>query len=210
MRIMLLKSEILHPVNRFIPTRHDPHPIGGVSLFGGAMNNTVERVRLGSVVLFRWVCHKCNEEQFEGTTVCPKCKIDAGKHDAVRTVVGAKRKSPPAKVRKEILANQDHKCAWCGRPFGASYWDGKRQKYAELRIHWDHILPYSVTEDNSQENFTAACSVCNGIKSSKVFSNPRDLAVYIDRKWRLKLSKEHIVFDVEYLNTFGVAYIPDG
>lgn len=170
----------------------------------------VERIKYGSIMMYRWTCEKCGNEQFAGSTQCDDRKTQAGRYDRERVEVMTRRKMMSKEARMRLLAKQGNMCAWCGRQFGAMYYDGKRNKITRLRIHYDHILPYSYTANNDASNITASCHVCNLFKSSKVFQDFRDLSAYLDRKWRLKISKGEITFDVEYLNTFGVQDKPDG
>src|SRR3990167_4072035 len=77
------------------------------------------------------------------------------------------RRRPSARLQSLILETQDFRCLYCLRRFGAPYKKGDRTYLA--RLSWDHLTPFSYQQDNSFENFAAACTRCNGWKSDLVF-----------------------------------------
>jgi 5-methylcytosine-specific restriction endonuclease McrA len=54
---------------------------------------------------------------------------------------------------------------------------------------WDHLVPYVYGYDNSDDNFVAACQICNNIKSSKLFSSLEEAREYINARLEAKERK---------------------
>lgn len=91
-----------------------------------------------------------------------------------------KRKKPSDFAQERILETQDGRCFYCGLKLNEWYHDGKFARCREL--HWDHVFPYSIGLNNNVDNFVAACSQCNLIKSDKVFDTLDDAANYVRNK----------------------------
>ena len=64
----------------------------------------------------------------------------------------------------------------------------------KLLPNWDHLIPYSYSYSNADENFVAACSVCNAFKSSHIFISDEECKEFIQKKWDKHLSLKRIVF----------------
>lgn len=91
------------------------------------------------------------------------------------------RKGPSVAGRKSILAKQGNCCLYCERPFGSSvFYKGKPRKVV---LVWDHLVPFAYAADNKDSNFVAACSLCNGFKSDKVFQTLEEARVYVYQMW---------------------------
>jgi hypothetical protein len=155
---------------------------------------SIEIVRTGRTVLFRWKCEKCNTEQFEGLPQCHDCGHPAKGTFTERVIGSTKRQGIKHKAKQRKLREQNNCCAWCGRPFGIFYEDTKRNRITELKVHWDHVLPYSYLACNLEENYVAACHVCNLFKSASVFRDEDDLRAYLADKWNRKLKSGAIIF----------------
>ena len=89
------------------------------------------------------------------------------------------RKGPGLREKREILSRQDNKCLYCGSEFGTPIWSERHGKVLFTNIHWDHFVPYCYSYNNKRVNFVAACSVCNLIKSSKMFETLTEAKNYI-------------------------------
>ena len=97
-----------------------------------------------------------------------------------------RRKKPSPEVQNRILTQQADCCFWCDRHFGRYvYYDGTPQR---LRVHWDHLEPFARSRNNADENFVAACHICNHIKSSFVFATIEEGRVYIASEWKKKIT----------------------
>lgn len=79
----------------------------------------------------------------------------------------AQRRPPPAKIRRAILLAQRGCCYYCEKAFGAIVL--RRGRPIRLRLHWDHYVPFAYLNTNPEENWRAACHVCNSAKGSSVF-----------------------------------------
>jgi 5-methylcytosine-specific restriction endonuclease McrA len=87
------------------------------------------------------------------------------------------RHKPSIHKQKEILKKQEDKCLYCGRKFGSPYLRDNKVKI--LQLNWDHIVPYSYSFNN-KNNFVAACHICNGIKSNKIFNTVEEVFYYVE------------------------------
>lgn len=94
------------------------------------------------------------------------------------------RKTPSKHHKDRILEQQEHRCFYCGVAFDTyRYRDGLP---VLIRVHWDHQLPFTYSQNNRTENFVAACQVCNGIKSSHLFQTVEEAQVYIAGRRKAK------------------------
>ncbi len=91
------------------------------------------------------------------------------------------RRLPSLHKRKAQLAAQGDGCFYCERRFGSYVFRGTDVR--KLAVCWDHIVPYSYSQDNRDVNFVASCDVCNGIKSSRMFRSVNDAKTEIALRW---------------------------
>ena len=96
--------------------------------------------------------------------------------------LGSPRALPSAYAQKIMLEEQDNRCFWCDRRFGSTAFVRNRKRI--IKLHWDHIVPYSFGADNTPRNFVAACSVCNSWKSSMMFNTIEEVRIYLYGKWK--------------------------
>ena len=101
--------------------------------------------------------------------------------------------SPPnLQIRMKILKFQEWKCIYCGLKFGTKIL--KDNIPIILRLNWDHFIPRkylkkeyileSYKKDWNNENFVAACHICNTIKNDKVFNSIFQASVFIRINWK--------------------------
>ena len=91
------------------------------------------------------------------------------------------RRCPSVEAAKEILDAQNNRCLYCDHEFGdAVFYKGRRRL---IKLHWDHMVPWDYTQNNSDENFAAACSICNGIKSDLVFRTVEEVRLHVGVYW---------------------------
>jgi 5-methylcytosine-specific restriction endonuclease McrA len=95
-----------------------------------------------------------------------------------------RRKIPRRKEQLAILGHQDYRCLYCGSTFGS--WTAKDGKPTKVTLVWDHNVPWVYSQNNSKENFVAACSICNGIKSDRMFSSSEEAIRYVRNKRKRK------------------------
>jgi len=91
------------------------------------------------------------------------------------------RRLPSVRARKRILAEQDNCCLYCGRRFGSTYQCGGRKR--RVVLNWDHLVPWIQNADNSDDNFVAACAVCNGAKGDRLFNTVGEVQDFVARRW---------------------------
>ena len=60
--------------------------------------------------------------------------------------------------KEKILINQNNKCAFCGKKISSLHDD----------CHIDHVIPFSYTGDELNDNYQVLCSSCNEKKGNKV------------------------------------------
>ena len=156
----------------------------------------VEKVFYGKVIMFRTNCPKCEETLFEPNLdfKCDVCSHQfQGIVTSLRTEVDRpRRKKPSPKIQEQILDQQGSKCYWCYREFDTLYF--RYDSISILSINWDHVIPYAYSYSNADENFVAACSVCNSFKSSKNFENDEKCKDYLKQRWDKHLRLRKIVF----------------
>lgn len=96
-----------------------------------------------------------------------------------------KRAVPPKDDQEAQLCAQDDRCFYCFSPFGS--WVSKpAARMVRLRPCWDHLVPYAYSQNNHPYNFVAACQLCNGVKSSKMFDTIQEAVEYVAAGWQRK------------------------
>ena len=65
------------------------------------------------------------------------------------------RKSVPKGTWLKVLRESNFMCIYCGGD----------------ATEVDHIIPYSYSQNNNEENLVPACSTCNGLASNKIFDS---------------------------------------
>lgn len=108
------------------------------------------------------------------------------------------RREPSKAIKAEILEQQKNCCFYCGRRFGSIVYDDHPRMYREgnnvfiywrtvaiaLRVHFDHVKPWIHSQDNSPDNFVAACHICNGMKGSESFADVEDARKVLKTLWK--------------------------
>lgn len=149
-------------------------------------DNSVSHIaHYGSVKILRGFCPSCKGTSFiqDNTFVC--CGNDAPQESVDgRSIVVAgsrqRRAKPSASQQFKLLQEQENCCFYCLREFGeVVLWHGRP---VTLRLHWDHLVPYSYGYNNLDNNFVAACHICNGIKGSRMFDTTEEAREYINEK----------------------------
>lgn len=111
------------------------------------------------------------------------CNSDAKEiifgHKIEASPIGA-RKLLDTEERELILIAQDNRCFYCLNGFGDYIW--YRNKLIQIRINWDHFVPFDYLQSNPDNNWVASCQVCNSIKSNKMFDTTKEAIEYVKRK----------------------------
>jgi|SRR6185369_17278754 len=138
------------------------------------------------VVLKSMFCNRCKRESFiiEGKLKCCGAWAEPWTKQILKLEsCRARRKRPGAEKAREILSNQGNKCLYCLAEFGS--YRTINGKFECVQLHWDHYIPFDFLETNQE--FVAACSRCNAIKSDKIFGTLFALRKFILE--RLKFDK---------------------
>src|SRR3990167_11031147 len=126
----------------------------------------------GNIAIEKAICPECGKSSFvrNGESVCCSEPVDGlpsrFKRESLSPDV---RKLPPVGERRRVLELQENCCFYCGAGFGTRH--QRKGRWFTIRVHWDHQVPYSFSQDNRPVNFVAACHVCNLFKSNKVFAD---------------------------------------
>lgn len=91
------------------------------------------------------------------------------------------RKKPTPSEAKKILDLQERKCFYCEQELET--WVTRYGQPIRLNLNFDHVEPFAFSQNNYPYNFVAACHVCNGWKSSKMFQSIDVAKDYLTRKW---------------------------
>ena len=75
------------------------------------------------------------------------------------------------------IESQEHLCAYCQLPFGSII--QHRMSTHIANVVGDHFIPWAYSGTSEPDNFVASCSVCNGIKSDKHFSDLQSASRFI-------------------------------
>jgi len=136
----------------------------------------------GNSMLLRGYCTSCNQYGFiqDGEIACCGALVDISA-DKVRRLVQTegRRSTPSATVKKHILAVQGNACLYCDLPLNSVVY--RKHKAIKLRVNWDHVLPFSYSQDSGDVNFAATCHICNGIKSNKIFKTLEEARALIQK-----------------------------
>jgi len=141
----------------------------------------------GNVAIIKGYCPVCKGYAFirNGKLLCCDYALDAKPDKYKRESIPEQRRHlPPLKFRLEQLEKQENRCFYCNRHFGNVVY--KKNKTIKLRTHWDHKIPYALSQNNEIYNFVAACHICNAMKYSKVFQTKDEAQVYLTLKWERK------------------------
>lgn len=85
------------------------------------------------------------------------------------------RKLNSQQLKAKILIKQYGRCAYCN------------SSLHDQEIEWDHFIPWSyLNSSGGDDNWVAACKLCNGKKSSKVFTSIEQIT-----QFSYKMVKSH-------------------
>lgn len=87
------------------------------------------------------------------------------------------RRRPRARVRRKLLRMQHERCAYCLLTFGSLV--RRRSRVEQLRVTWDHRVPFALSQSSSDREFIAACQICNRLKGAIVFETLEDARTFI-------------------------------
>ncbi len=152
----------------------------------------------GNVGLLREYCRHCKDQAFviDKKYQCCDRDVESASSEKVQRVTNprCKRQRPSKRVQDEILYRQSGKCLYCEVEFGRIFIHPTKGKAYKLVPCWDHLIPYVYSQNNYDHNFVAACSMCNGIKASKLFETLEEARAYVQhRRAKKGITKENII-----------------
>lgn len=147
-------------------------------------NKTPTVALYGNVSLPRGYCKSCEGTSIikDGKFLCCGEPTNITPKTFERIIIPCQgRKTPTVAEKRFILEEQEHRCFYCGVEFDSiRYRNGLP---VTIKINWDHQMPFVYSQNNKTSNFVAACHVCNGIKSSRLFQTVEDAQVHLaDRR----------------------------
>lgn len=151
------------------------------------MSNPAVLSLYGNVAIKRGFCPSCESMAFvidEKLQCCDAPFTEAAEKIRREFEPVYRRKTPPTKDRRRILAEQDYRCIYCEQAFGATRF--RSGKPVLLKLNWDHSIPYTYNADNRAINFVAACHVCNGLKGDLIFRDLEDARLHLSNKRKEK------------------------
>lgn len=137
----------------------------------------------GNVYLARAYCKSCDGYAIIRDSTFQCCGADAPDTEKVQRQIcpaQARRKTPSLAVRNRVLVEQSNRCLYCRNEFGGFVFRGAHP--IQVKLVWDHFVPYCYTFNSRSTNFVAACDLCNSIKSGKVFDTIQEAQEYVQTK----------------------------
>lgn len=144
----------------------------------------------GNVAIPKGWCSECGTHAFiiDARLQCCNAKVEKCNPTKIKRESEPEqvRRGPSSKKRKITLEEQDYRCFYCYTRFGSTrIYKGKE---VNVRLVWDHQVPYAYGQNNGDHNFVAACQHCNGIKSSMMFNSIEEARVYLDGELKRRVS----------------------
>jgi HNH endonuclease len=142
----------------------------------------------GNVGIAKSICPNCKHLSFvkKGKSVC--CDIVIENTNCVKAYRISEpvphRHSLSKKQKDEILKLQNDCCYYCEHRLGSQVM--RKNKSLFLQTHFDHVIPFSYSQNNEIRNMVAACHVCNAIKYSKIFDDIYQAREYLSIKRKQK------------------------
>jgi hypothetical protein len=149
------------------------------------MKKDAHIVLFGNVSIQRSWCQNCHSFSLiveKSFLCCDRPCLELANSYRRETNPDGIRRLPPPWWRKQQILEQDNRCFYCDRIFGTLLYRRKKGEY-RLTIHWDHRIPFSLTQDNRIYNYVAACRLCNLWKSHKIFLTTEGARAFLKEKW---------------------------
>ena len=145
----------------------------------------------GNVRILRSWCGVCERWAFviDNKRCCCGEEYAACRPERYKRIVEPeqKRRTPNGTEKKAILESQNYQCFYCDMQFGTYVLHHGKLK--QVRLHWDHLTPFSFTQNNSSENFVASCGFCNQWKHDLVFQTVEEARTFIQTKWEAERNR---------------------
>lgn len=150
----------------------------------------------GNVQMKRQYCSRCKRWALVIDNELQCCEgLSDSPVDSVQRMTNprCKRNELSAKDKRSILETQGNRCFYCSQPFGEMVW--YKRRLVTLTAKYDHVSPFAYDQNNDKANMVAACQLCNGWKSDKIFRTIEEVRNYVRQKF-YKKTKGHIQEEV--------------
>lgn len=108
----------------------------------------------------------------------------SGHPEKYKVIVGkglGRGRRPSVKTQKELLEKYNYSCCYCERRFGTVV--QIEDKFRQIKLVWDHFLPFSYAYNNQDSNFLPSCFICNVWKRNGIFQTIDEVKIYVRNKW---------------------------
>lgn len=134
----------------------------------------------GNVSMLRGWCDSCQSWALvvDGLSACCGEEVESSS-DVIKRMTHpeACRKLLKSEERRAILESQDYRCIYCEKRFDSEV--ERHGKIVRLRVHWDHQIPFSYSQNNTVTNIAAACQICNLMKGALIFKDIEEARIHI-------------------------------
>lgn len=145
----------------------------------------------GKVAIQRSYCESCGGHALviEGALACCGRKAEAppARYKRMSEPVSG-RSGPSADFKRLQIERQENRCVYCERSFGGVVTRVRAgvARLVDVKVQWDHFVPYSYIRQNGDCNFVAACQICNGLKKDRLFQTLEEAQIWIRQERSLK------------------------
>lgn len=140
----------------------------------------MRKLLYGRVTLLSGVCPRCGYEAFvrnQTFTCCGLRTTETAQRWKRMSVSPGRRCYIPKWMVEQLVLEQGGRCIYCDIRFETAEY--RRGRLVRKSVHVDHMTPFSWDANSDIENLSAACSICNGIKSDFLFKTLDDARNYI-------------------------------
>jgi hypothetical protein len=148
----------------------------------------------GNVRIVRSLCPECERWAFvlDGERGCCGMPYTSAHPERFKRIVEPEQRRRILKVseKRAILEAQENRCFYCELEFGTYAIHHGRLK--QVRLNWDHLVPFNFSQNNSAENYVAACGFCNQWKRDMVFQTVEEAKVFIANRWAIERNRQEV------------------
>lgn len=154
----------------------------------------------GKVLLMKQYCKDCKGEYIviDNKLQCCNAIVKVNEVTKVRRECESIGSKISSQIKDKVLAIQEYKCYLCGINLKIRHFYKKRNRWIVLRVEFDHFIPKAFVDIGSIDNIYAMCSLCNGMKGSKIFDDVEQARKYI-RNLREKNGTLEVYTEMEIL-----------
>lgn len=156
-------------------------------------------LQFGNTAIQSAYCPNCDGIYFviDGILQCCGAPYKSFQRKGIKVMSPAyMKRKVDIQIKKKLYKQQEGFCFYCGREIG--YYYTKHGKVYQTTVHYDHVVPFASSYNNHFDNLVAACSVCNSLKSDKMFKNMEQLRSYLHETTKAKGIKICSLSDMQY------------